>query len=126
MDERLSELLQHQLDLQRNTFKVDPTVMTDDERLEYLRFNVLALEDELHEMLNETSWKPWTRGSWINELNALGELADAWHFFLNIMLVLRPQEGTFALASRFGQMYADKRSVNAHRQANDDDGVNRV
>lgn len=49
-----------------------------------ITINVLALEDELHELLGETSWKPWAKGDFINLTAARGEFIDAWHFMLNL------------------------------------------
>jgi dimeric dUTPase (all-alpha-NTP-PPase superfamily) len=59
------------------------------EKVEYIKLNILALEDELHEALHETRWKPWTKGPRaINREAYLQELADCLHFMLNLYLAV--------------------------------------
>jgi hypothetical protein len=59
--------------------------------IEYIRWNVLALEDELHEALNETHWKPWITASpdFKDRERYLGEIVDVTHFLLNLCLAGR-------------------------------------
>lgn len=61
--------------------------MTDIQRMEYIRTMTLACTDELHEALKETGWKPWASSNHINHEEWMGEMADAWLFFMNLMLV---------------------------------------
>jgi hypothetical protein len=60
--------------------------MTDIQRMEYIRTMTLACTDELHEALNETGWKPWASSNHINREEWMGEMADTWLFFMNLML----------------------------------------
>ena len=55
------QALKAQLELQITSYGSDPRGSDDNEKLEWIRWNVLALEDELHEALAETGWKPWAK-----------------------------------------------------------------
>ena len=121
-----ADMLVAQLKLQRESFNVDPTAMTDEERMEFLRWNVLALIPELNEMLKETGWKPWASSNHINHELAMKEMVDAWHFFMNILLTISGVEvhsdsdGQMeleTLAQWFADRYMEKKQVNADRQA---------
>lgn len=58
----------------------------DQKRLEdWIRVNVLAAEDELHEALAEVSWKPWASSEYFNRDAFLGEIVDALHFVANLL-----------------------------------------
>jgi len=48
--------------VQKKTYGVDARDLRGDERAQYLRDNVLALTEELHELMRESSWKFWKRG----------------------------------------------------------------
>lgn len=120
----LQRLLAHQGEAQRNVYHVDPAALPLKERVEYIRWNVLALEDELHEMLAETSWKPWAKADYINDDKATNELIDALHFLLNLFLALAPEgQGPDALAVDIFRRYERKRAINAQRQRTGYDGV---
>ena len=60
----------------------------------FLNMSTFACIVELSEMINETPWKPWKSPSILNRPNALEELADVFHFFINICLALQvtPEE----------------------------------
>lgn len=116
MTDKLTEMLRAQLELQRQSFDVDPTTLEGEERAEFIRWNVLALEDELHEALNEVGWKPWASDRSIDRDLFLKEMVDAWHFFMNLLLVGSSTEPDL-LAEIFTSMYQEKRQVNADRQA---------
>lgn len=120
----LQRLLQHQGDAQRNVYNIDPAALPLKERVEYIRWNVLALTDELHEMLAETSWKPWAKADYVNADKATNELIDALHFLMNLFLALAP-EGTRpdTLAVDIFNRYERKRAINAQRQRVGYDGV---
>ena len=80
--------------------------------------NVFALEHELHELVDETSWKEWADVEpFINRDAAVKEAVDALHFLINIMLHLdvTPVE----LLER----YRAKNAVNHQRQDDGYDGV---
>ena len=59
-DDTLTELLSLQLRLQREHMDVNPLTLDGADRVAYVRDMVLACTDELHEALNEVTWKPWT------------------------------------------------------------------
>lgn len=90
---------------------------TDEERMEVIRTNVLALTAELHEAMDETGWKPWASSNHINTAAFHGELVDAWHFFLNLML-----HSGMTAADLF-KGYMTKWQINMDRQANGYDGI---
>lgn len=119
----LADMLDMQRRLQIESYGADPTALDDDARMEYIRWNVLALTDELHEMLAETGWKPWAKSQHVNEAAAFAELVDAWHFFMNLMMAVTGESNPTVLASFFEMRYAQKRLKNADRQAAGYDGV---
>lgn len=112
-------LLRAQDEFQRETFGYEFEKMTGTQKMEYIRWNMLALQNELHEALDEADWKPWTsqppneRG--LNLEAYVSELADAFHFFMNLLLVpgVPPEE----MAIAFTQRYFAKREKNIQRQA---------
>ena len=83
-----SNALDAQLELQKNAYGNDPSTLETNEQLDWIRWNTLALEDELHEALAETGWKPWAKSKHVNRDAFVGELVDAFHFFMNLMLVV--------------------------------------
>jgi hypothetical protein len=113
----LRDAFKDQHALQVDAYKKDPTNLEPEERAEFIRWNILALEDELHEALGEVGWKPWATSRHLNKAEFQGELVDALHFFLNLMLAadIDPDE---LLAG-----YQAKRLKNAKRQEEGYDGV---
>jgi len=111
------DALQAQLELQKNSFGSDPTKLEGEDRLEWIRWNMLALSDELHEALAETGWKPWATSKHVNRAAYISELVDAFHFFMNLMLVVD------CSAEEFLAKYAEKRKINIKRQEDGYDGV---
>ena len=87
MPDRLKELYDLQHDLQATHFK-DPATFTRDEAIEFIRWNVLALHDELSEALQEVGWKPWADSNHIHREEYIGELVDALHFLFNLFLAV--------------------------------------
>jgi dimeric dUTPase (all-alpha-NTP-PPase superfamily) len=105
-------MMQHQLELQCSSFGVNPTELVDEKRDEFIRWNVIALTDELHEALNEVKWKPWAEGHGFVDRDAyVKELIDAWHFLMNLLLAANVS------AEEFNDRYFAKARVNADRQA---------
>lgn len=98
-----------------------PAGMTDAGRMEYVRWNTLALISELFEGLAETGWRPWADSDHMHVDRYLGELVDAQLFLMNLMLAtgLPPQ----TLAEKFSRMLLDKTEVNRARQQEGYDGV---
>lgn len=123
------QLLETQAHLQTYQKDGPPLEFDDDEqRVEFIRWNVLALEDELHEMLQEVGWKPWATNRQINTEAALKELVDALHFFLNLIMAIgsndREQFPTLEeLAIFLISSYQAKVEVNIERQLNNYDGI---
>lgn len=100
----------------------DITQMSTEERINYIRENVLALNAELFEMLQEIGWKSWASSRHINSTEAFHELRDAWQFLTNLMLAVsgdRPDE----VAKLLEQTLYDKHAVNVARNDNGYDGV---
>jgi dimeric dUTPase (all-alpha-NTP-PPase superfamily) len=122
----LAAMLRAQRELQIKSFDLDPSELEDGSRMEFIRWNVLALIAEMVEYLDETGWKPWATSQHVNAEEALGELVDAWHFFMNILWAT---EGggllgdADVLVEVFTGRYFKKREVNAQRQADGYDGV---
>lgn len=112
-----SDALEAQHQLQINSYGKDPASLTGEERAEFIRWNILAAEDELHEALAEVGWKPWATSRPLNYGAFKGELVDAFHFFMNLMLVAG------ITADEFLTAYQVKREKNAKRQIEGYDGV---
>lgn len=111
------DALAAQIELQKNAYKKDITKLDPEERAEFIRWNVLALEDELHEALAETGWKPWATSRHLNREAYKGELVDAFHFFMNLMAL-----GDID-ADEVLEGYQVKHLKNAKRQEEGYDGV---
>lgn len=86
----LSTLFELQRGLQRK-LGYDLPWMSHRERVDYVRWNILAATDELHEALAETQWKPWKKvpddEPLIDHNRYTGELVDVLHFVINLFLV---------------------------------------
>lgn len=121
--DRLLNMLKFQERLQRETYKIDVLNLAPEERVQFIKDQVLAATDELHEALNETSWKPWssTFGD-VAEDAYFGELIDLFHFVMNLMLVAYPGLQPEALAPTIELRYMEKRKINVQRQADGYDG----
>lgn len=113
----LNEMLRAQEDLQVESYGGSPATFNTGNKIKFLKDMVYALEDELHEMMNEVGWKPWATSRHIHEDPARSELVDAWHFFMNLMLVLG------VTPEALEEAYFTKRALNAKRQAEGYDGV---
>lgn len=122
-NDRLARMIRMQRELQEQTFGFDFASMTTRERVDCIKENVLALTDELHELLAETSWKPWAKSEFLNEDKAFSELIDAWHFMMNIMIAILPDLDPEDIADHLTESYFTKREVNVKRQEDGYDGV---
>ncbi len=91
--------------------------MSDKGRIEFIKDMVLALTDELHEALGEVGWKPWATSKHINRDAYVGELVDAWHFFMNLLLVVGVSPDEFSVK------YHAKLQKNYDRQQEGYDGI---
>jgi dimeric dUTPase (all-alpha-NTP-PPase superfamily) len=113
----LDLIFEKQKALQVRSYGGDPAELPDEERIAYVRNMTLALEDELHEALAETGWKPWATSRHINREAYVGELVDALHFLVNLFLVVG------AGADEVHARYIEKSTRNAKRQSDGYDGL---
>lgn len=116
----LVKLITAQRDLQVHLGS-DARFMSPAERIAYIKENVLACTDELHEALGEVGWRSWASSQHINGSEFLSELRDAWQFLTNLMLVAEPDPER--LATWFADSLARKHGVNYARSAAGYDGV---
>ena len=65
----------------------DLKTASEADRVRLVKEYVLAATDELHEILRETSWKPWASGTRFNKSEIQNELVDLFCFFTNLCLV---------------------------------------
>lgn len=113
----LHRMMRLQFEMQRDTYGIDYSALTDAERIEHFKNMYVALDDEMHEALGEMGWKPWATSRHFNTEAVQGELIDAWHFFMNLMHIsgLTPDKLIIA--------YESKRAKNIRRQKEGYDGV---
>ena len=116
-EDPLHEMMKAQFELQRDTYGIDYSAMTDEERIHHFKEMLHAFNDEMHEALGEMGWKPWATSRHFNTEGVQGELIDAWHFFMNLMLIakLTPDD--------LFRLYNIKRVKNMARQQEGYDGI---
>lgn len=90
---------------------------THQELVEWIRINVLAAEDELHEALGEVSWKPWASAQFFNREAYLGEIVDVLHFIGNLVA------GAGITDEELNTAYLEKMERNRQRQREGYTGV---
>jgi len=114
--DKLEEILRLQKQLQVEAYGANPSLMMNDERIQYIKDMILAATDELHEALAEVGWKPWGASRHFNRDAFVSELIDVQHFLNNLFLVadVGPEE--------LYTKYRAKHSENARRQAEGYDG----
>jgi dimeric dUTPase (all-alpha-NTP-PPase superfamily) len=83
---------------------------THDELVQWVRINVLAAEDELHETLGEISWKPWASAQYFNREAYIGEIVDVLHFVANLLA------GAGVTDEELNAAYLEKMERNRQRQ----------
>jgi hypothetical protein len=117
--EPLVEILEMQQALQQIGRDGDPTTMNSDRhRISYIRDQFEGMLHEMVEAKDECGWKPWGTAEHINPEAMARELIDAWHFFNNWLLVLRPLLGfdnNEDYVSWLVEAYAAKHIVNMER-----------
>lgn len=123
--DRLELMLEMQLELQQKSMKDgDPRNLVGDEMADFMRWNAFALEDEIHEAMQEIGWKPWASSRFVKRNDFLKEMVDAFHFFMNMLLVVcGPEASPREIADVFTAMYIQKNIENARRQREGYDGV---
>jgi len=105
--------------LQEAVYKVDYSVMhsenPDDLRslIEYIRWNMLAIDDELAEVRKAISWKPWQHDKpYADRHEIIKECVDVLHFVANILCAAGATDDVLDAE------YLAKMQVNANRQKN--------
>ena len=113
-----NEWLKRTRDLQKNVYKIDYDAMTGDEPqkinnlIEYIRWNMLAIDDELAEMRQPLSWKPWQMDEpYADREEVIKEAVDVLHFVANIIVACG---GTDEELDHF---YLQKMEKNRQRQS---------
>jgi hypothetical protein len=79
--------------------------------IEYMRWNMLAIDDELAEMRQAISWKPWQHDApYADREEIVKEAVDVLHFVANIIVAAG---GTDEMLDKF---YLEKMERNKERQ----------
>ena len=79
--------------------------------IEYLRWNMLAIDDELAEVRKEISWKPWQHDEpYVNRKAVVKECVDILHFVGNIICAVGGTD------EQLNEYYLEKMRVNKERQ----------
>jgi len=89
--------------------------MSPEERIAYIRWNALAALAEIHEALDETSWKPWATDQFINTDLLINELRDAFQHMMNMIFAASPHSNLEQLALFFENSLYTKISKNMKR-----------
>lgn len=113
----LDNIFERQLRLQIDSYGVDPSSLSGEERRVFIVDMTLALQDELHEALAECGWKPWASSRHLDKDAFVSELVDALHFLVNLFIVAG------ASADDVYNAYIAKSEKNAARQQSGYDGV---
>jgi dimeric dUTPase (all-alpha-NTP-PPase superfamily) len=128
----MREFMSMQNKLQEGMKQANPDVDTDspfnmsrEELARFITWNHSALIVELGEMMQEVGWKPWASSRHVNHPQAMQEMVDAWHFFLNILLALAAMNymSIWEMAIQFENYYQEKNAKNLQRQVDGYDGV---
>lgn len=118
MDPVMTLMLTKQKEFQTRLLNGDaPADLQGTERKAYIREQALALTDELHEALAEVGWKSWATSDHLNRAAYVGELADVYIFFMNLMLVADIP------AHELARVVLAKQEKNHKRQDDGYDGV---
>ena len=121
--DRFRSFLHSQLMEQRNAYDVHPGRMHGEERVEFIRWNVLAAHRELGEMLNSVDgWKPWqtirdNAGEFKDRDEFVEDAVDVLKFVGNLLLTAGVTD------AELSRVWDRKSRVNAKRQADGYAGV---
>lgn len=106
-------------ELQQNVYNVDYSVYHSDDAenlnklIEYIRWNMLAIDDELAEVRKAISWKPWQHDEpYADRHEIVKECVDVLHFVANILCAAG------ATDAELDAEYVAKMQKNADRQKN--------
>jgi len=81
------------------------------EIIEYLRWNMLAIDDELAEVRKAISWKPWQADKpYVDRKEVIKECVDVLHFVANIICAVGGTD------QELDDMYLEKMDINRKRQ----------
>jgi hypothetical protein len=104
-------------DLQKDVYFINYEEMEGDKPqnirklVEYMRWNMLAIDDELAEMRQAISWKPWQHDApYADHEEIVKEAVDVLHFVANIIVAAG---GTDEMLDKF---YIEKMERNKERQ----------
>ena len=108
--EKTKELQKEVYNIDYDNFeKDDPTSLNN--IIEYLRWNMLAIDDELAEVRKEISWKPWQHDEpYVNRKAVVKECVDILHFVGNIICAVGGTD------EQLNEYYLEKMRVNKERQ----------
>lgn len=120
--DRLAAMMETQRAFQQRVasstlYSTDPNYVGEGKRIDEFKDMLMALQDELHEALNEIGWKPWADSRHFNTEAVQGELVDAWCFLMSLMLLAGLDAPTLY------RKYMAKMTVNHKRQDEGYDGV---
>ena len=117
MGELFNNWLGKTRDLQENVYNIDYSAMEGaqdvkiNNLIEYMRWNMLAIDDELAEMRQAISWKPWQHDApYADRDEVIKEAVDVLHFVANIIVACG---GTDEILDKF---YVEKMERNRQRQ----------
>lgn len=103
--------------LQEDCYGVDYAKFHDDSQdslravIEYMRWNMLAIDDELAEVRKAISWKPWQHDDpYVDRREVLKECVDVLHFVANIICAVGGTD------DELNEEYLAKMQKNADRQ----------
>lgn len=111
MTDKLEKIFEEQNKLQSH-YGFVPAGMSDEEVIDYLRWNALALHAEVSEMTQEFGWKPWAKSQYINRDALVGEGVDVLKFLLNMLLAVG------VTPAELFEKFTLKTAVNYERQRN--------
>jgi len=120
--------LEKTMKLQKEAYNVDYSKLHGDDPdslnqlIEYIRWNMLAIDDELAEVRKAISWKPWQHDDpYADRKEVIKECVDVLHFVANILCAAG------ATDEELDSEYLAKMQKNADRQRKGyrvlDDGV---
>ena len=119
MGQLFNNWLKRTQELQKDVYFINYEEMEGDKPqnirrfVEYLRWNMLAVDDELAEMRQAISWKPWQHDApYADREEVIKEAVDVLHFVANIIVAAG---GTDEMLDKF---YIEKMERNKQRQLN--------
>ena len=106
-------------DLQTDVYYINFDDMSGDKDanirrlIEYMRWNMLAIDDELAEMRQAISWKPWQHDKpYADREEIVKEAVDVLHFVANIIVAAGGTD------EQLNKYYLEKMEKNKQRQLN--------